>query len=118
MPTSEFPTDVILKQTVFAVGMYVKLPELAPGVDWLGALRGRDPPRDSSFVLDFACCLVDFLFSLYSSMRLMRSAFSKQSSFLMPRASRMFLSSLMGRAVRFVGISMGPAALACAYISA
>ena len=47
LPTSELPTDVILKQTVFAVGMYVKFPEEPLVADWLGGGFDREAPLES-----------------------------------------------------------------------
>ena len=118
MPTSEFPTDVILKQTWFAVGIYVKSPE-GVGVCMFGMeeeAAGRllylvSAGRGFAF-------LPAYFYSLYSSMRRTKSDFSKQSSCFIPTATKMFLSSLADSPERSFGISTGPLCLAYCYLSA
>ena len=125
LPTSELPTDVILKQTQLIVGIYVKSPV---GVGTSGADWADAPAAAPAFVELLRAFFVvglgafEALFaafcSLYSSIRLIRSDFSKQSSDFIPRAFKMFLSSLTGTALRFAGISTGPLYLAACYLSA
>lgn len=94
--------------------MYVKSPE---GVGVSGAAGVGRLLDDAAGLGGFAVSvgLDAFLaafYSLYSSIRLIKSDFSKQSSVFIPTATSIFLSSFIDRPDKFEGISTGPLCLA------